>query len=158
MSAAQQWTAGICLAVLGVSLLQHLLPEGAMRRMGELAAGLFFLCAVLLPLAGAVPDLPRLFSALPQAEQGEPVEQAVQEQCERAVRESLTSLITAELSREGIPAAAVQVDVNTQEDGSISITNITVTLPAASAGECERAGSVLSAVLGLEAEVKTDAG
>ena len=54
MNAVQQWTAGVCLAVLAVSLLQHLMPEGAMRRMAELAAGIFLLCAVLVPAVRAL--------------------------------------------------------------------------------------------------------
>ena len=57
MSAIQGWTAGVCFAVLAVAILQQILPEGAMRRMAELAVGAFFLCAVLAPLAKAVPNL-----------------------------------------------------------------------------------------------------
>lgn len=157
MNAVQQWTAGVCLAVLAVSLLQHLMPEGAMRRMAELAAGIFLLCAVLVPAVRAAPDLSFLLHFTPQTVESELTE-TVERQQEDAVRESLTALIAAELGREGIPTERIEVIVNTGEDNSISITNITVTLPAAYAGECEHASSVLSEVLGLNAEVTSYAG
>lgn len=157
MDAIQQWTAGICLSLLAVSLLRQLMPEGAMRRMGELAAGVFLLCAVLIPLTKAAPELSLLLRSAPQSAE-EDLAETVERQQEDAVRESLTSLIAAELGRAGISADGITVIVNTGEDGSISITNITVTLPAADAGECDRAGSVLSETLGLHAEVTVNAG
>ena len=83
---------------------------------------------------------------------------AAQRQQEQAIRESVTSLITAQLSQEGIPVQGIEVDVNMGEDGSIHMNQITVTLPAEYAGACFRASSILSSVLGLEAEVTADAG
>lgn len=157
MNAVQQWTAGICLAVLAVSLLQHLMPEGAMRRMAELAAGAFFLCAVLVPLMRAAPDFSFLLRFSSETVEEEYAE-TVQRQKEQAVQESVTSLIAAELAKEGIPVEGIEVVVNTGEDGSIHMNKITVILPEESAGACPRASSILSSVLGLEAEVTANAG
>ena len=157
MNAVQQWTAGICLAVLAGSLLQHLMPEGAMRRMAELTAGAFFLCAVLVPLMRAAPDFSILLSLRPSTVEEE-FAGTVQRQQEQAIRDSVTSLIAAQLSQEGIPVQGIEVDVNMGEDGSIHMNQITVTLPAEYAGACFRASSILSSVLGLEAEVTANAG
>ena len=78
MNAIQQWTAGICLAVLALSLVQYLMPEGAMHKTAELAAGAFFLCAVLIPILQAVPDFSFLFS-LPSLQPSESLQDTVED-------------------------------------------------------------------------------
>ena len=81
MNTIQQWTAGICLAVLALSLVQYLMPEGALHKTAELAAGAFFLCAVLIPVLQAAPDFSFLFS-LPSLQPSESLQDTVEEQKE----------------------------------------------------------------------------
>ena len=156
MSAVQQWTACVCLAVLAVSLLQHFLPEGALRRMAEFTAGAFLLASFLTPLFEAAPDFSFLFPAAEQQEESTALEETVRRQEEEAVAQSVRSLVAAELAREGIPAGQVEVVVNTGEGGSICISKVAVTLPADCASLCGRAAGVLSGTLGLQAEVTAD--
>lgn len=157
MNTIQQWTAGICLAVLALSLVQYLMPEGALHKTAELAAGAFFLCAVLIPVLQAAPDFSFLFS-LPSLQPSESLQDTVEEQKEDTVSRSVSSLAAAELARDGIPVKEVETTVHTQEDGSICITSVRVTIPASASSQCDRAAELLSASLGLEVEVKTDAG
>lgn len=157
MNTVQQWTACVCLAVLAVSLLQHFLPEGALRRMAELTAGAFLLASFLTPLLKSTPDLSFLFSFQTEASYDH-LSDTVERQQEDAVRESIASLVAAELAREGIPCEGIEVFVNTEEDKSISINKIAVTLPADSSSACDRAAAVLFSSLGLKAEVTANVG
>lgn len=157
MSAIQGWTAGVCFAVLAVAILQQILPDGAMRRMAELAVGAFFLCAVLAPLAKAAPDLSLFFQASSQPAR-EALRDTVETQRQQAVRASLENLIAAQLVREGIFYKKIEVFMDMDEDGGIVISKVAVILPQKYAGDCGRAAASLSEALGMTVEVTADAG
>ena len=157
MNTIQQWTAGICLAVLALSLVQYLMPEGPLHKTAELAAGAFFLCAVLIPVCSGAGFFVSV--SLPSLQPSESLQDTVEEQKEDAVSRSVSLACGWRNWRAmGIPVKEVETTVHTQEDGSICITSVRVTIPAAQSAQCDRAAELLSASLGLEVEVKTDAG
>ena len=60
MQSIRQWTAGVCCAAIACTLLEMLHPSGAMKKAARYVTALFFLAAMLIPLAqmdGALPSM-----------------------------------------------------------------------------------------------------
>lgn len=147
----------VCLAAIVAAMVQGMVPSGSMERMAKFVIGAFILCALLLPASKIVP---RLGGELSQngreAEPDSRLSSTVGRQYEDAARQSISNLAAAELGRAGLRCKNVQVMMDTNQNGSISITKVIVTLDSKNAADRQRAAKVLNRALGLKVEVVSD--
>lgn len=159
MSGVREWATVICLAALSAAMLQSLVPDGSMERMSKFVIGAFIICALIAPLSKAVPQIRAgLETDNRPTEENKKLNSTVDRQFKDAARESITGLVHSELRRMGINCKNVQVMMDTDENGSISINKVVVTIKGkASSG---RAGvtSALEKTLGIQTEVVFDEG
>lgn len=161
MNAVREWTAAICLAALVAALVQGLVPSGAMERMAKFVIGAFVLCILILPLSKVVPQWKQSFAASarqPAASNNSRLETTVGRQYEDAARQSITNLVAAELKPMNINCKNVQVNMDTNSNGSISITKVVVNLDRKNSADCQRAKTLLEKDLGLNVEVVCNGG
>ncbi len=161
MSAVREWTSVICLAALVAALVQGLVPSGAMERMAKFVIGAFVLCILILPLSKAIPQWKQSFSA--SSEKAPTVSDsrlgtAVEQQYKDAAQRSITNLVAAELKPLNIYCKNVQVNMDTNSNGSISITKVVVNLEQKNSVDCQRAKTLLEKDLGLNVEVVCNGG
>ena len=158
MTELQQWAMLVCGAVLISALLQYLIPEGSMEKMGKLIVSVFILCSLLIPIGKVVPTLAADFQiSFSQSQQGAPeyldtVDQQIYEEVNNGIR----TLVIGKLAEREIRCKNVTVIMDTNEDDSISITKVKVVLPFEETGRCEEAADYLEQILGLPTEVTTD--
>ena len=160
MKEIQQWTTVICLAALTASLAQSILPSGSMERIGKFVVGAFILCVMIAPIAKFAPQLRMsLGSGSGTADMSNAqLQKTVNSQIGEEARKSVTNLATAELARIQIKCKNVSVDMDTKEDGRISITKLIVTLEKKDAARAGMVQDNLEKELGLQTEVLTDGG
>ncbi|HBG55145.1 MAG TPA: hypothetical protein DDW99_02680 [Ruminococcaceae bacterium] len=66
--------------------------------------------------------------------------------------------MASELARKNLKCKNVRVDMDTNAQGSISITKVTVTLDAKDAARCREAQEALTKTLGIQTEVLSNGG
>lgn len=154
MSTIREWATVICMAALAASVLQYLSPGGGMERMLRFVLGAFLLCGILSPFGKGMPvlefDLPASASV---AQDGQQFKDAVDRQFYEAARNGISSVVAGELYKMGIKCENVDLMMDTNEDSSIVINKVAVTLPAEYANRCAEAEAGLEKVLGLKTEV-----
>ena len=160
MNAVREWSTAICLAALVAALAQGLAPGGAMERMEKFVIGAFIVCALVAPISRAVP---RLSLALKgggsrAGNSSSRLEETVDSQVRSAARKSISNLVASELARKNLKCKNVRVDMDTNAQGSISITKVTVTLDAKDAARCREAQEALTKTLGIQTEVLSNGG
>ena len=159
MSEVREWTAVICLAAIVAAVVQSMVPNGSMERMAKFVIGAFVLCAMILPITKLMPSLKLQLDRNTQAAKpNTQLESTVNRQYSSAVQQSVTNLVAAELSRMGIKCKNVEVVINTNQNGSISITKVIVTLDDKNAADRQKAAEALEKALGLKMEVVSNGG
>jgi hypothetical protein len=156
MNAVKEWSAAICMAALVAAMMQSLIPGGSMERMVKFVIGAFVICALIVPLAKIAPKI----SASMQQNENKPgnsqLEATVEKQFSSAAQESITNLVMTELNNINIKCKNVNVIMDTNEDGSISINKVVVILAKGHGADCEKASAHLEKTLGLKMEVSSD--
>lgn len=159
MSGVREWAVVICMSVLAAALIQYFSPGGSMEKMLRLILGAFFICAFLFPLGNTLPQMALEVQASAEPAQiPEEFAEEVDRQREEAVKSSLTSLVVKELFQIGINCENVVCNMDTNEDGSIVINKVVVTLPTEYKDRCEEVSTRLEKTLGMETEVTADGG
>ena len=157
MNSVREWSAMICLAGLVAAIVQGLMPSGSMERIAKFVLGAFIICVLIGPLTSAIPKISlSMGSGGGTAQHNKELDSALNDQVREAAQKSITGLVVSELGRIGVKCKNVRVDMDTNKDGSISITKITVTLEAKYAAEREKASDYLKKELGIQTEVVAD--
>lgn len=160
MSGIQQWTAVICLAALVAALAQSLIPAGSMERMGKFVVGAFILCIIIAPISKLVPQISTSLQNVNTDSQAQKtqLESTVNNQIIEESQKSITNLVAAELSRIQIKCKNVQVVMDTNENGRISINKVIVELDKKDAAEAKTVSDYLKKELEIKTEVVSDGG
>lgn len=159
MSGIREWATVICLAALSAAMLQSLVPSGSMERMAKFVIGAFIICALILPISKAAPQINAVLKMEGRpAKENLTLNSTVNKQFEEAARQSITGLVQSELTRMGIFCKNVQVIMDTDDNGSISINKVIVTLDGEEASGHAGVSSALEKTLGIKTEVVSDEG
>lgn len=156
MNAVKEWSAAICMAALVAAMLQGLVPGGSMERMIKFVIGAFVICALIVPLAKIAPKISMNVQENVSSPVNSQLEGTVEKQLSSAAKESITNLVVSELNNIGIKCKNVNVIMDTNEDGSISINKVVVILAKGSGADCEKVSARLEKTLGLKMEVSSD--
>ncbi|MDF1496209.1 stage III sporulation protein AF [Caproiciproducens sp. CPB-2] len=156
MNAVREWSAAICMAALVAAMLQGLVPSGSMERMVKFVIGAFVICALIVPLAKIVPEISMSIQTDSDSPVNSQLEKTVEKQYSAAAQESITNLVVSELNNIDIKCKNVNVIMDTNEDGSISINKVVVILAKGYGKDREKASAHLEKTLGLKMEVSSD--
>ncbi len=154
MNAVREWAAAICMAVLAAAMLQNIVPNGSMERMIRFVIGAFVVCVLIQPVSSIVPQISVDFQQSAQNETNTHLQDTVNRQMSDAAQQSIHNLVISELSQINIKCENVSVNMDTHEDGSISINQVIVTLAKGYDAYCGTAAERLEKVTGLKMEVK----
>lgn len=126
MNGIREWSAVVCLAALGCSALRLLAPKTGNGTLFRLITVSFFLCILVMPLMKITvsDDLP--ITLMPPDITDSLLEQRVNEQLQRQVREAVESVVTEALTMRDIVAKKIAVETDIDENGSIYIQRVTV--------------------------------
>ena len=153
MNAVRTWLLAICFAVLAVAVLQYLAPPGSMEKMIRYVTGAFLVCAMAFSLKSVLPKIPLAFSIPTQYGAESEFSSFVESQEITAAQESVERLAETEINKMGISCKNIHADMDKQEDGSIGINRIEITLASGYEGYGARVESYLSETLGVPVEV-----
>lgn len=117
MEVIRGWAFGVCCSAAAAGLVQMLLPQTSLGKVGKVVVSVFFICSLALPLLEAVPSLSAQWEPFPQEESQEiarELEILLNEQLQSRVEESLVSLTGEKLEEMGISGGDVRIDITTQ--------------------------------------------
>ena len=134
MSGVQSWAISVCFTVIAASILQYISPNGAMERVMKLVLGAFVLYGIMMPSISLVPHISHGVDAYLDVE-----------------------LVTVELAKKGVNCENVELIMDTNEDNSISISKVLVTVSGATMSQ-DVLEQQLNGVLGLQTEVTIHGG
>ena len=93
MEVIRQWAFGVCCAAVAAGLVQMLLPDSSLGKLGRTVTAAFFICSLAFPLFQAVPTLTAELEPFPVEESQEVsrnlellLDQRLQEQVQEALR------------------------------------------------------------------------
>ena len=160
MNGVREWAAVICMAALTAAMLQNLVPNGSMERMARFVIGAFVICAMIAPISKTLPQLRvAMDRGSPSGGQNAGrLNSTVERQYRDAAERSVKGLVAAELGRMGIKCKNVRVIMDTDENGSISITKVVATIGKESAAKRGTTSAALQKTLGIQTEVVSDEG
>ena len=160
MSGVREWSSVIVLAALAAGILQYLMPTGSMERVTRLVIGAFIICSILLPVGRLVRQLD--VQAFAQGEgaaaPNRQYQDTVNRQTAEAAQDAVRTVVIATLSEKGIQCKNVALNMDTNEDGRISITKVFVSLDQKESGKLQETKKLLEQELGLTTEVTADGG
>ena len=133
MDAVRDWALTVCTAAVAGSLVRLAAPEGATQKVLNLTVSLFFLCALASPvLTGAFSGefTPPPFEGSAAQYNTQALEEQMQRQMEQSFKSSMEQAVDALLREAGAEPLEIFININTEGQGGISITEVRVTLPA----------------------------
>ncbi len=158
MSGVREWSTAICMAALVAAMLQSLVPNGSMERMVKFVIGAFIICAIIVPLTKIVPQISVTLQESATSQDNSQFKGTVEKQLSTAAQDSITNLVVAELNNMNIKCKNVNVIMDTNEDGSISINKVVVILAKGYGEDSQKASAHLEKTLGIKMEVTADEG
>ncbi len=154
MDGLRAWSAAVCMAALGCAAVRLLAPKNATGKLFGLIASTFFLCCLLSPLL-RVGSLSALhIDGLPAPVVSDLLENTVNEQLERQVKEAVITVAESALRERGITAEKIDVATDISDAGSIYIQHVTITVDKQNVPIAKAVGEVLEQQLRSAVEVQ----
>ncbi len=157
MDGVRQWALGICLTVLVNAVVQYLIPSGSMEKMLRLVLGAFVLCGILVPLVQVLPNIEWEVEDIPAAyEQAGDFTESVDQQVLSQAEQNIRILVAQELQKRGVACENIAVFMDRNEDGSIRMDKVVVTLGKDGQNQAPGLAPDLENTLGIQTEVVID--
>ncbi|MDD5952892.1 MAG: stage III sporulation protein AF [Oscillospiraceae bacterium] len=159
MSQVQQWAGALCLLVLISTVIQYVLPSGAMARSMKLVLGGFLVLGMIVPLVELVQSSDWDISLGQSAKASE--ELLLEEangQILRQAQRNVEGVVAQTLSSMGIFPENITVEMDTDEDKSIVIEKVVVGIGFSDRAQGEHIRETLETTLGVKAEVVINGG
>lgn len=126
MEGFRQWAVAVCAAAVVCSILQQLFPDSALGRQGRLLLTGAFLCVMLTPLMGDVSSVKFPDFTLEEAPYSANLTARMRQQLAQQVNETLLAMVNQSLDGYGWSAKKVVADMDIDEEGRISMGQITL--------------------------------
>lgn len=153
MDSVTSWAAALCAAAVGCTALQMLAPKGGLGRLFKLITAAFFICCLATPLLSMKSILKLDTDGLPDEVSADVLKERVNEQFKEQVTAAMQKVAKETLANYGITPAKVEVTMDTDENGSIYISDITIYLDKQSRYKAITAKQVMEQRLGVEVTV-----
>lgn len=146
-----RWTAGVCCAAVGCTVLELLYPGGVMQKPMRYVTALLFLAALVLPLSETVPG------SLPEPEHTpsgiySEVESLMEQQTVRLAEEQLTSSVRKLAADAGVEPVWTEVSIGQDDAGQYRLQYIHICLPEAQQSMAVLLSCRIEAQMGLRPE------
>lgn len=153
MNQVKIWVFSICTAAIVGSIVQILSPSGNMEKVMKVVVGIFFLSCTFVPLATLLPNINYEFEAgsLDQiTEINENMQNEITKQTVDYANTQITKAIGDTLEKNKINYKNISVNYNIEQDSSISINEIEITMDEQDKGQATQAISLLEQDTGIK--------
>lgn len=148
MEEINNWAIAVTGCAVAVCIAELLISDTALEKTIRLVLGAFMLCAVLIPLGGAVNDFSpdNLSIGQPPSELPEELDSLR----ESYLKEQIASLIEKTLSSHDIKPSKISVTID--KDGNNAVTDISaeISLSGADSKKAPKAAGIIKDELGIE--------
>lgn len=152
MEAIKDWALAVCVAAVAGSLAHLAVPAGSTQKVYKITISMFFLCCMLSPILTGLPD--GAFSpefSQPETEyRTEALSSAMEQQIQTSFESSVRQLVQQELGAIGVQAEEIFINVNTDAQGGILITEMAVHLNAQHQSRAAEIETVIAEKIGLK--------
>ena len=156
MTELKQWAAMLCLAALGCTALQQVIPKQGTGKLFRLVISTFFLCCLMVPVLKITCQLSLPAQVLPDAIVSEELDKRVTEQLKRQVESAVELVAEEALNNRQVVAKKIKVTTDTRENGSIYIQHIDIFVDKQHVPAALVAENVLEKQLDTEVNILTE--
>lgn len=128
MKLVKEWSTIICLAAIVCTILELICPNGKMEKIVKFVLSSFMLCAFISPIANTVPKISLELSNSSKHQCDPSFKEKISKQTLNVCRDNIVNLAKKELGRHNIKAKKINVLMDTDDSGSISIIKVVVYL------------------------------
>ena len=130
MESIRQWAFGVCAALIVGSMLRIILPKSSLQRVFSLAASVFFLCCLIVPIGKGDMSLPswKGTAGYDGEQRGLALAQTVQEQARTAAAVDMKKIVEEILGQMGIKGPATTIHIATNGQNDLSVKDIEILL------------------------------
>lgn len=146
------WLGGVCMAAAGCTLLHMLVGNKGAGKVFRLVSAAFFVCTVLMPLLQFAQDF-SLPSFETQTAQSTDLQQTARAQFREMTEQVLLQEVNAVLKNHQLSAEKIEIEMDTLQDGRISITDIAVYIPSGNALHRNWVKEIVTERLGTQVRV-----
>jgi hypothetical protein len=139
-----QWAFILCLAVVVCSILEMMSPGGKMQRIIHLVLGAFLLCTIIVPISASDLKLDVDDKKYFQKDGNKlELKEEVENQTQKLACENLKVSINKMMEKENLETDEIEIFMDTEETGRISINKVCVVLKDKSSEKIKRAEKIL---------------
>lgn len=158
MSSVQQWAWSLCLLILICTVVQYIIPSGAMERSIRLVLGGFVVLGIIMPITNLVQSTDWDFSwEVDTAVTEAYIDQSNALLLEQSKR-NVEALAAVELQKKEINYRKIEITMDTNADNCIVIDKAVVMIGVQDAAEAEWIRETMVSALGIPTEVVIDDG
>jgi len=153
LEAIKNWALAVCVAAVAGSLAHLALPSGGTQRIYKITISLFFLCCILSPImTGAFNGEFQIeMGTQPQTEyRTDALKDTMEKQVQDSFAASIQDLAREELIAIGVQPQEISINVNTNDESGIFITEIILSLHAEDQNKQAEIESRITQKLGLK--------
>ena len=155
MDAVASWAIAICICAAAGLLLELMAPSGSMDKILRFVLGAFMLCAVLFPAGNMVQGINRQIQSIDfDSSTNTQFSKEVEEQSQQVAKASVISLVDACMEKTGAKAEKIELTMDSDEDGRISIILVTVSIKPEYKEQQLKIKTAIEEELGLDTKIK----
>lgn len=151
MNAVREWSTIICLAAIVCTMLELMCPDGKTEKMVRFVLAAFLICAMISPLTGTISKISFDLNKDSVQANNSAFKKKVSETTISVASDNIKSLATQELEQHDISSKKIDVFMDTNENGSISMIKMKVYLKERQSHQDVK--KILEDKLGIETEI-----
>ena len=151
MSAVREWSTIICFAATVCTMFELMCPDGKTEKMVRFVLAAFLICAMISPLTGTVSKISFDLDKDSVQTNNSVFKKKVSETTISVASDNIKSLATQELSLHNVYSKKIDVFMDTNENGSISMIKMKVYLKEKQSHQDVK--KILEDKLGIETEI-----
>ena len=156
MNALKQWATMLCVAALGCTALQQVIPKNGTGKLFRLVIATFFLCCLMVPILKITSQISLDTQFLPDTVISQELDNKVTEQLKKQVERATERVVAEALDNRHVAAKKIRVNTDTRENGSIYIQHIDIFVDKQHVPAALVAENVLEKQLDTEVNILTE--
>ena len=166
MQTLRQWCFSVCATAVCCGIVQILIPRSGLERILKMTVSVFFLTSLITPLLLGIQggnlsldwELSREQVEQQLQSRGESLESELERRFARDASGQLEQIVSEALVQMGINSSEISIKVNTNEEGSISISEVELQLDEQYESRHDEIRSQLEEILGVRVLIGYETG
>ncbi len=147
MNGISSWATAISICAIICTIVEMLISDSKLEKTVRFVLGAFMICAIIMPITDMTDEISEVDFNITMSDDSK---EKFDIQKIELFKKQISSLVTSILSEENIYPQKIDVNMDIDENNSISIISVTVVLKKQDVEKANRVSYVIKTQLGLE--------